>query len=448
MIRKGAFRFIFELMRKRILVFVVLVNSLALLGIVFTQVYWVREAYYLIDEQFTNSVRIAMKGVANQMLNYELRDRKNTAQPVADSLEAILPDPHEINSNLLGFKINEEFKCMQVGSDYEFGIIDLREQSIISGKYGLYTGELFTSPHQIPLVGFKDAEHHVLSAYFPGQQTMIFKKLVNWIIVSVMFAIILIVGFPVSLYIFNRQKKLTDMKTDFINNMTHEFKTPIATISLASEMLMKKNILEDAEKTKRYAHIIFDENTRLQNHVEQILSVSLLEKGQFRLKKRLVDIHELIREIVNKFSLTINERGGEIKTHYCSGNYVIEADKTHLTNVITNLLDNANKYSPEKPWIRIGTQSSEEGLIISVEDHGSGISLENQSQIFKNLYRVPTGNIYSVKGFGIGLYYVKTIVEAHGGHIILKSELNKGSRFDIYLPFVSISSKDNDHNQA
>jgi signal transduction histidine kinase len=131
-----------------------------------------------------------------------------------------------------------------------------------------------------------------------------------------------------------------------------------------------------------------------------------------------------------------------------AANHVIDADRTHLTGVITNLLDNASKYSRGKPLISVGTQSTDDALIIYIEDNGVGISIENQQQVFNMLYRVPTGNIYTVKGFGIGLYYVKTIVEAHGGHIILKSELNKGSRFDVYLPFVSKSSKDNDHNHT
>jgi len=331
-----SFRYTFKSVRKNLFLVIIVINSIALLGIFFTQAYWVREAFDLMGEQLTDGARIPLKGVSDQI----------------------------------------------------------------------------------------------------------------WIVLPVIFAVILIIGFPYSLYIFNRQKQVSDMKSDFINNMTHEFKTPIATISLASEMLMKKTIQEDSSKTQRYARIIFDENTRLQNHVEQILSVSLLERGQFRLKKREVNMNEIIAEVVENFSLTVKERDGEIKTHYCANNFILYADKAHLTNVITNLLDNANKYSPEKPWIRIGTQNTENGLIITVEDRGIGISLENQQQIFKKLYRVPTGNIYNVKGFGIGLYYVKTIVEAHGGHINIKSELNKGSRFDVYLPFVSKSSKDDEYNQT
>jgi signal transduction histidine kinase len=324
----------------------------------------------------------------------------------------------------------------------------LRDSSIVTGIYERFGKELISSRHQVSMIGFLDSDHYALSAYFPDERNLILMRMVNWIILSVIFALILIIGFPYSLYVFNRQKKVSEMKSDFINNMTHEFKTPIATISLASEMLMKKSINENSSKTQRYAKIIFDENTRLQNHVEQILSVSLLERGQFRLRKKEVDIHEIITEAVEKFSLTVKERDGEIKTHFCAKKFHIYADKEHLINVITNLLDNANKYSPGEPWIRIGTQNTDYGLIITVEDRGMGISLENQQLIFKKLYRVPTGNIYNVKGFGIGLYYVKTIVEVHGGHINLKSELNKGSRFDVYLPFDFKSPKDNDKHKT
>jgi two-component system phosphate regulon sensor histidine kinase PhoR len=441
-------RHTFESMKKNGFLLIVFINSFALIGLFITQIYWVREAYGLIEEQFASSVRIAMKGVANQMLNYELKVIDRAAnEPDTDSMHSY-PRAQDVNLNLLTFKITEEFKCMRIGNDYEFAVIDLSEQRIIKGKVEKYTEELMNSPHQIILTGFEEPERYVLAAYFPGQQAMILNDLITWIIVSVAFALVLIIGFPVSLYIFNRQKRLSDMKSDFINNMTHEFKTPIATISLASEMLMNRNIQEDPAKTDRYARVIFDENTRLQNHVEQILSVSLLEKGQFKLKKKKINVHEIIDLVVDNFGMTIRNRGGEIQTHLTAEKYHISADESHLTNVLTNLIDNANKYSPDKPLITIGTQNTDKMLIITVEDMGVGISLENQQQIFKNMYRIPTGNIYNVKGFGIGLYYVKTIVEAHGGHINLKSELNKGSRFDVFLPLVLKSLNDEEHDQA
>jgi two-component system, OmpR family, phosphate regulon sensor histidine kinase PhoR len=388
------------------------------------------------DEQFANSVRIALKGVSDQMLNFEIKKEPKPAITNPESAYKNLPDVHDLHQSLLDFKITEEFNCMKISKGYEYAVIDLKDHSIVMGNNNRYTKELLTSRHQVPMIGFADSANYSLTAFFPDERNLILMRMVNWIILSVIFAVMLIIGFPYSLYVFYRQKRVSEMKSDFINNMTHEFKTPIATISLASEMLMKKPVLENPERALRYAKIIFDENTRLQNHVEQILSVSLLERGQFRLKKRDVNVHEIITELVENFSMAVKERNGEIKTHYCANKFHLQADKVHLTNVISNLIDNANKYSPGSPHIRVGTQNTHNGLIISVEDKGVGISLDHQQHIFKKLYRVPTGNLYNVKGFGIGLYYVKTIVEAHGGHINLKSELNKGSRFDVFLPFV------------
>jgi two-component system phosphate regulon sensor histidine kinase PhoR len=345
-----------------------------------------------------------------------------------------MPDVSNINPSLFDFKVGEEFNCMKVGRQYAYALVDLRNDSIMAGQPGEFRNELIKSRHQIPMVGFKDSEYIVFSAYFPDEQSLILKRMVAWLIVSVTFAIILVLGFYYTLYFFFRQKRMSEMKSDFINNMTHEFKTPLATISIASEMLLKESIQQDPQKSSKYAKIIFEENSRLQGQVDQILSVSLLEKGEFRLKRKEVDLNVLIKKLVESFEITVKERNGKLRSHYCARNYRVMADPEHLTNVIVNLLDNANKYSPETPEIKIGTFDVENGVIISVEDKGIGISPENQKLIFRNLYRVSTGNIHNVKGFGIGLYYVKTIVEAHGGHLNIKSELNKGSRFDVFLP--------------
>jgi two-component system phosphate regulon sensor histidine kinase PhoR len=421
-------------MKKNIFRLIILINTVALAGIIVTQIYWVREAYYMNLEQFAGSVRIAMKSVTNQMLDFQ-KKRPALSNP-SDSIEPsrVTPNVSLINPGLLDFKTTEEFNCMKVGENYAYAMIDRRADTVILGKTGKYKQELIRSRHQIPMVGFQDSEFMVFSAYFPNEQSMILRRMVAWLILSILFTIFLVLGFYYNLFTYYRQKRLSEMKTDFINNMTHEFKTPLATISLASEMLLQKAIQQDPVKSEKYSRIIYDENARLQNHVDQILRVSQLEKGQFNLKKKEVDLHELIRKAVENFELTVKGRDGKLRAHYCARNYHVIADPDHITNVIINLLDNANKYSPDPPDIKIGTIDSDNGVVISVEDKGIGISHANQQLIFKKLYRVPTGNLYNVKGFGIGLYYVKTIVEAHGGHIILKSDLNKGSRFDVFLP--------------
>jgi len=414
-------------MKKNSFLLVVLINSAALIGIIITQYFWIRNAFNLLEEDFAASVRIAVKSVASQI-------------PAGD-VQLI-----SANISQVEYRIGEEFKILRLDEEFHFAILDNRNNSILGGKYGHYDRQILTSAHKIPIPGTGD--EYSLAVFFPQENNHIISKLTGWIAIWIIFTLVLIIGFPVSIFIFNRQKKLSGMKTDFINNMTHEFKTPIATISLAGEMLLNEKVLEDKRKIEKYARVILDENTRLQNHVEQILSVSQLERGQFRLKKKELDVHQLIAEVVKTFSLSFNESGGTIKTHYCANRFIIKADKEHLTNVIFNLLDNAKKYSKENPWIRIGTQNVSNGLVISVEDKGIGISPENQRHIFRNLYRVPTGNLHKVKGFGIGLFYVKTIVEAHGGHINLTSELNKGSRFDLFLPFVYNLNKEDEYTQT
>jgi two-component system phosphate regulon sensor histidine kinase PhoR len=226
------------------------------------------------------------------------------------------------------------------------------------------------------------------------------------------------------------------MKTDFVNNMTHEFKTPIATISLASEMLLKPQINESPDKTSRYASIIFDENLRLKHQVEHVLNVAILDRGDFELKFREVNIHRILEDMIKNFNLILKERNGRIKACFHATSPVVPVDKVHFTNIINNLLDNANKYSPESPEISITTNNKEGGIVISVIDRGIGISHENLNNIFRRFYRIPTGNIHNIKGFGLGLFYVKTMVEAHDGTISVTSELNKGSRFDLFFPYM------------
>jgi two-component system phosphate regulon sensor histidine kinase PhoR len=429
-------------MKRKMVQIIIIGSSLALLGIVFTQVYWVKESFNLKEEQFANSVRIALKGVANQMLNYEMARLKNT--PIADSMTNTLklPEVASISAGLLDFKISEEFNCMHVGKDYAYGIIDTEQDKIIMGKYATYDEKLIYSEHNIPMTGFQEPDRYQLAAFFPNQSNLLLMRMINWLVLSVIFALLLILSFYFTIYFLFRQKRLSEMKSDFINNMTHEFKTPLATISLASEMLMKKNVNQDSCKTNRYARIIFEENSRLQVQVEQILNISSLERGEFKLKPQETDIHELISKVTNNFKLIIHERKGTLKKDLKATNPSIILDSMHISNVLSNLLDNANKYSPDPPEITVRTWNTDEGIMISVEDKGIGISHENQKQIFKNLYRVPTGNIHNVKGFGIGLFYVKTIVEAHGGEIKINSEPSVGSRFDVYLPFVSKSVYD------
>jgi two-component system phosphate regulon sensor histidine kinase PhoR len=219
------------------------------------------------------------------------------------------------------------------------------------------------------------------------------------------------------------------MKTDFVNNMTHEFKTPISTISISSEMLQKDLVAQSPERVKKYAQVIFDENARLKNQVEGVLQIAIFDKGDYKLKMKELDIHEIIRDRVKNFEVQVHERKGKLNNCLKAREHIIVADKVHIANIINNLLDNANKYSPEPPDILVSTSNKDGQIMIMVEDKGLGISRENQPHVYKKFHRLHTGDIHDVKGFGLGLFYVKTMVEVMGGTIDLKSELNKGSCF-------------------
>ena len=224
------------------------------------------------------------------------------------------------------------------------------------------------------------------------------------------------------------------MKTDFVNNMTHELKTPISTISLASEMLRDQTMATDSQRIQKYAAVIHDENNRLGSQVEKVLQMAVIDRGEHKLKLFPFNLHELIQNAIDKMSLQLEEREGVIKTDFAARFPEAQVDESHFTNIIINLLDNAIKYSNERPDITISTGDQDGGILISIEDKGIGMSKEVQKKVFEKFYRVSTGNVHNVKGFGLGLSYVKAIVEAHGGNIKLKSEMNKGTTFVVFIP--------------
>lgn len=279
---------------------------------------------------------------------------------------------------------------------------------------------------------FSDPEY--LIVYFPTQNRDVFKQMWPFLITSIVVILILTFSFYYIMANNLKQKKLSVIKNDFISNMTHEFKTPISTISLASEMLDDESIAQTPEKKHRYLKMIRDENKRLSVLVESILQTSILDKGEFKLKLSEVDVHEIINTAINNTHLLIGQRKGSVQTYLKAQKFKLQADRVHLTNIIFNLIDNAIKYSLDVPEITISTYNTAEGIMIQVKDNGIGISKENQRKIFDKFYRVPTGNVHNVKGFGLGLSYVLAVVLKHHGTISVNSEVNKGSTFNVHLP--------------
>ncbi|MDQ3046473.1 MAG: HAMP domain-containing histidine kinase [Bacteroidota bacterium] len=276
----------------------------------------------------------------------------------------------------------------------------------------------------------------ILSVYFPSQNRYILGSMWLLLLVFLTFMLALVFSFYYTISTIFQQKKLSEIKNDFISNMTHEFKTPISTISLACEVLSDSSVEKSADRVSKYVKMIGDENKRLSLLVENILQTAILDKGQFKLKLQQIDIHTLIEQTITNIKLQVENKDGEISTNLNAQRTLIDGDRVHITNIIFNLIDNALKYSRERPEIKISTRNDDGGVHITVKDNGIGISKENQKRIFETMYRVPTGNIHNVKGFGLGLSYVKAVAEKHGGSISVNSELNKGSAFTVYLPFI------------
>ncbi len=273
-----------------------------------------------------------------------------------------------------------------------------------------------------------------LAVYFPFEKNYILRTMWLMLTGSGILILVIVFAFYYTVSTILRQKKLSDIKNDFINNMTHELKTPISTVALASEMLGDSSIDKSKERLTHYVRIIKEENQRLGLLVENILQTAVLDKGQFKLRPQEVDVHEIIDRAISNIRLQVEKREGEIHLEKNAKQNILMADRVHLTNIIYNLVDNALKYSEQKPNIKIATENINEGIQISVSDNGIGISKENQKKIFDTFYRVPTGNIHDVKGFGLGLSYVKAAVEKHNGHVSVESEVGKGSTFKVYLP--------------
>jgi len=329
--------------------------------------------------------------------------------------------------------IDQYLKRSGLNLEYEYAVVNSRNDVLL--KSDNFDPDQQTEVYNVRLFpGDILSPPDFLRIYFPGQKNFILSSIGFMGISSVVMTIIIIAIFVFTLWIIFRQKRLSEMKTDFVNNMTHELKTPISTISLASQMLNDDTIPVENKNMGHISRIIDTESKRLGIQVEKVLQMAIFDKGKLKLKYKQTDVHELIQHLVENFSIQVKKRGGKIEFNPGAMNSNVSIDNVHFTNVISNLLDNAIKYCKREPDIHLSTKQSGNSIIIRISDNGIGISKENQKRIFEKFFRVPTGNIHNIKGFGLGLSYVKKIVEIHNGSINLRSELNKGTSFEIKLP--------------
>ncbi|MEX0883017.1 MAG: HAMP domain-containing sensor histidine kinase [Cyclobacteriaceae bacterium] len=341
---------------------------------------------------------------------------------------------NRIDTAVVKEKIKDQLLNRNIQQLFELGIIDGQGEIMSIGevtdllnlKNNGIRAELFPSD----LFGGEN----FLVIYFPNKENYLLRQVFLPLMSSLLFLVIIIICFVYAVRVIIRQKKISEIKNDFINNMTHEFKTPISTVSLAIEALQDPDLFGQKAMRKRYLGIIKDENIRLGGQVEQVLQAAALDKNDFKLKIEKLDLSQLITLAKEHFSLLVEKRGGEILVDYQAQEKEIEADYFHLSNIVNNLLDNANKYSKTAPKIAIEVKESDGFFQIAFRDHGIGMNREAIRKIFDKFYRVPTGNIHDVKGFGLGLSYVKTMAEAHKGTVKVESEPGKGSLFTIILP--------------
>jgi len=411
---------------------IIILAAISIVGVTVTQIYWVRKAFDLKENQFNRDVQSALRAVADRI--YEINKAQSPANSPVEQLTTnyfVVLVNVPVNSSVLGLLISSEFEKRNISTDYEYGIYDCEEQCMKGVNFDSHRKNK-TTASLVDLPAWKE-DGYYFGVQFSRIEANLLSQMGIWGFSSAVMVVV-IFFFVYTLFVILRQKRLSEIQRDFINNMTHEFKTPLSTIAISSEVLKDPTITGTPERLLNYATIIQTESQRLKQHVERVLQMARLEKSDVGLKKEKLDLHELIQEVVKNTSVALHEKKGEVSLELTAQNNWIEADRLHFTNVLFNLIDNAIKYNKNTPSLVISTGNISDHIFVEVQDNGIGISAENQKKIFHQFYRVPTGNLHDVKGFGLGLNYVKVMTELHKGKVSVTSKLGEGSVFKIILP--------------
>ena len=358
-----------------------------------------------------------------------------------------IPLEERIKLKQLDKFLKKELANRGIDTEYNYGVFSRERNSFViaDGHYVVVDDQpkeilpgfrtIFNSRYKVDLFPEDAAAPGMLMIHFPQRASFVWRSLWLNFLGSIVFTTIILFCFAYTINVIFRQKKLSSMKTDFINNMTHEFKTPIATISLAADSIISPMIAGKPDKVGRFANIIKQENKRMNSQVEKVLQMALIDKKDFSLKVSAVNLHDIIYNAVENIGLQVEKKSGKAWAEMEATNPMIEGDNIHISNIINNLLDNANKYSPDKPEISVHTRDVPNGVEVTISDKGIGMNKEQRKHIFDKFYRVHTGDVHDVKGFGLGLSYVKAMMTAHKGQIDVKSELGKGSSFMLFFPY-------------
>jgi two-component system phosphate regulon sensor histidine kinase PhoR len=405
----------------------ILLGTLSITGIIAVQAYWVKRAFDLKEQQFRQTVMISLRNVANKISSlYKLSSIENpVSQLSSDYYVANLRIP--LDADVLEHYLKEEFKKQNLQTDFEYGIYDCNTDKIM---YGAHINSDFEESTAIKKTLPKTDKYlNYFGVRFPSKTSFLASRLDIWLISSLI-TLVVTAFFGYSMFVILRQKRLSEVQRDFINNMTHEFQTPISTIRVATDVLSQAKIMDQPERLKKYVHIIRQENNRLKNQVESVLNTARMERGKMQLDVQLQELHSVISDVTEGVKAELEDA---LSIELNATRTSIYADRIQLISLIRNLLENAIKYSGKKPCIGIRTENVGDTLVLSISDKGIGIPKEHQSKIFNKFYRVPTGNTHNVKGFGLGLSYVREIVRAHKWDIKVESEPGIGSTFTIIM---------------
>jgi two-component system, OmpR family, phosphate regulon sensor histidine kinase PhoR len=426
---------------------------LSLMGLIFFQFLWIKSAREAREQQFSDNINIALPEAAEELMTDKgllvPQGRKSNLLFSTERLQYNLFKPSVVQRftqaevREIIRKAFEKHNLHKVEFEFAIAPTDMLGEEMQSEnfmKFYLDSNNTENKRHIIPLEAPSGSslenisQEEFLAVIVPHQNNIIWKSMRWFIAGAILFTIIITAAFFITIRTLLRQKKLSEIKSDFINNMTHEFKTPLATISLAVDALKNEKVVNDREKTNYFTAIIKEENKRMNKQVETILQAALLDKQEVQLNLKKLPAHELIQSALNNITLQVEEKEGSLDVKLDAAKHLVLADEVHFTNLVSNLLDNAVKYSKEKPLIKLSTSNSGNQLRIKIEDNGIGMNKETLNRIFEKFYRAHTGNIHNVKGFGLGLSYVKTMVDAHHGTIKAESVPGRGSTFIITMP--------------
>lgn len=417
---------------------VALLGTISIIGIIVIQIYWVQKAFDIRQKQFNQTINIALKNVADKIavFNHSVPPTENPVNHLSSNYYVVNVNT-VIDAGVLEHYLREAFVSVNMNQDYEYAIYDCATSTMVYGKF------ISPSKHEEKknvTVNFPiyNKYTYYFGIYFPNESNFITGagEMGIWVFSSAILLIV-VIFFGYAIYIILKQSRLSEIQKDFVNNMTHEFKTPLSTIAVSADVLSNPSSISNPDVYFNYISIIKQENNRLVSQVEKALQMANLDRSRVKLSKEKIDMHDLLRNAIEKMRISTKNKTINIQSDFEAAHEEVMADKVHVSNLIFNLIDNAIKYSPDTADITVKTWNKNNKLFISVSDKGTGIKKTDIKKVFYKFYRVPTGNVHDVKGFGLGLHYVKNIVRAHHWNIKLESEPGKGSVFTLEIPYVN-----------